>query len=169
MIFAYILALAALGLGIWMAYVLHHFDTTHVIIGLTVVGGALLQPVSGLVHHFRYRRAGHSTASTFFHLWWGRAIITLAIINGGIGLHLAARYQPHTSTGEVVYGVVAAVMWLTWMTVILTSFIKSKGVKEGETRRRISISDEEKQSVDGVNASETGSDYTRNNSVVEGV
>jgi len=167
MYFAYIMALVSMGLGIWMAVILQYFDQTHAIIGFVVIGSMLLQPVTGIVHHLRKKRTGRSNFATWAHVWWGRATIMLAIINGGLGLQLAAPYQPSTKTGEIVYGVVAGVMWLVWMGVILISFLKSRGVDDGETGDHIFTSDGEKQSE--AQMSETGSYPTRNGSVAAGL
>jgi hypothetical protein len=161
MIFAYTFALAALGMGVWLAHLIHAFDRIHSIIGLAVIGAALLQPITGLVHHLRYKRTGSRNPASYLHIWLGRAIITLAIINGALGLQLATPHQPNSKTGEVVYAVVAGVMWLAWMVIILISFIKSRGVKEGET------SDGEKQSLDVAHSTGTGSNSAMDDSVAD--
>jgi hypothetical protein len=44
-------------------------------------------------------------------MWAARAIITLAFINGGLGLDLSDK-----GTGaKAAYGVIAAIIWLAWM------------------------------------------------------
>lgn len=133
MVFAYLMALAALGMGVWMAVTVDELNSAHAIIGIVVIGGVLLQPVTGLVHHLSYKRYGSPNAATYTHLWWGRAIITLAIINGGLGVQLAAPYLANLKTGEIIYGVVAGVMWLIWVAVIAIAFMKSRSGKEDET------------------------------------
>jgi hypothetical protein len=133
MVFTYIIVLASMGMGVWIAVATNQIDTTHSIIGLVVVGSLLVQPVTGLVHHLLFRHRGRPNAATYPHIWWGRAIITLGIINGGLGLQLTE----NTTTGEIVYGVVAGAMWLLWMAVILLAFIKSRGKLEGETGENV--------------------------------
>lgn len=49
------------------------------------------------------------------HVWFGRALITLGIINGGLGLQLS----DNTRAGEIVYGIVAALVAITYVTVVL--------------------------------------------------
>lgn len=56
-------------------------------------------------------------------------MITLGIINGGLGLRLAG----NTQKGEIAYGVVAGVIWLVWMTAAVLGEIRrgrSAPVKE---------------------------------------
>lgn len=56
-------------------------------------------------------------------------MITLGIINGGLGLQLVA----NTTTGEIAYGIVAGFMWLLWMLVIILAFLKSRSTTKGES------------------------------------
>jgi len=134
MLFTYMLVLGGFGMGLWMAIVSQQINTYHPIIGIVVVGCLLLQPVTGLVHHLLYKRRGKPNAATYPHVWWGRAIITLGIINGGFGLQLSS----NTTKGEIAYGVVAGFFWLLWMIVILVAFIKSRRDHESETGEKVS-------------------------------
>lgn len=45
------------------------------------------------------------------HRWLGRFVMTLAIVNGGLGLRLAA----NTKTGMEVYGAVAGVVGVVYI------------------------------------------------------
>lgn len=136
MIFAYCAAIAGLGMGIWVALTVKKLDTYHAIIGIVVVGCLVIQPFTGLIHHLLFKRKGRRNAATYPHVWWGRAIITLAIINGGFGLQLARAYPPLSNSsrkGEIAYGAVAGPVWLTWMGVIAYSHFKRSGKQNGET------------------------------------
>lgn len=44
-------------------------------------------------------------------MWLGRIIITLGIINGGLGFLLA----DNTRSGAIAYGVIAAIVWLAYV------------------------------------------------------
>jgi hypothetical protein len=134
MIFSYILSFAALGTGIYLAYYIQMLDSAHAIIGLIVICGCIIQPVTGLAHHLLYKSVGRPNKATYPHVWWGRAIITLGAINGGIGLQLS-RCTKETGIG---YGVGAGFVWILWMTVILTAFIRSQKKLEGENGEKIS-------------------------------
>ena len=54
--------------------------------------------------------------------------MTLGIINAGLGLMLSG----NTVKGEIAYGVIAGVIWVTWMAVVIGSHLRSKGAV-GET------------------------------------
>ncbi|KAJ8064405.1 hypothetical protein OCU04_006747 [Sclerotinia nivalis] len=122
MVGAYMIVLASLGMGVWLANTRQLLGSAHAIIGLTVAGCLLLQPISGLTHHMLYKRHGGPNIATYPHVWWGRAVITLGIINGGLGLRLAG----NSKEGEVAYGVIAGFMWVLWMAVILLATMKSR-------------------------------------------
>ncbi|KFY48971.1 hypothetical protein V495_00863 [Pseudogymnoascus sp. VKM F-4514 (FW-929)] len=87
------------------------FKNTHTLLGTSVFGLILLQPFLGIFHHFLYRREGKRTLFGLAHCWYGRAIIILAVINGGLGLQLAG----NSRAGEIVYGVVAGVALLVYL------------------------------------------------------
>ncbi len=131
MVFSHILSLGGLGTGIYMAYYIHMLDSAHCIIGLIVICGCILQPVTGLAHHLLYKIVGRPNKATYPHVWWGRAIITLGAINGGTGLHLA-RYTKNTVIG---YGVGAGFVWVLWMGFILMAFIRSRRISRERLER----------------------------------
>lgn len=55
-------------------------------------------------------------------------MVTLGIINGGLGLMLSG----NTVKGEIAYGVIAGVIWVTWAAVAGLSHLRSRGAL-GET------------------------------------
>lgn len=125
------MVLASMGMGLWMAIVSDQVNTYHAIIGLVVVGSLLLQPVTGLIHHRIFKKKHHSSIATFIHVWWGRAVITLGIINGGFGLQLTGNGD--SMKGEIAYGVVAGVVWLIWMIVIVVAYLRKPKVEHEES------------------------------------
>jgi hypothetical protein len=110
-----------------MAVILDELTTYHAIIGLVVTGALLLQPITGLVHHSLFKRHNQKNAATYPHVWWGRAVVTLGIVDGGFGLQLSG----NTRSGEIIYGVLAGFFWVLWMSVIMFSFVRSRGKNEG--------------------------------------
>ncbi|MCJ1277685.1 hypothetical protein MMC21_005499 [Puttea exsequens] len=123
--FAYALAIVGFGLGIYIAVYPESqikAGNGHPIIGIVVIGCLLFQPISGVIHHYIYKKHGKRSFWTPSHVWWGRVIITLGMINGGLGLQLSG----DTIKGEIAYGVIAGFMWLLWVSVIVWSSFKSK-------------------------------------------
>lgn len=129
--FAYLLALAGLGLGVYIAIYPDSQLTAsngHPIIGIIVVATLVFQPIGGLIHHYMYKKYHRRTIWAVTHVWWGRLIVTVGIINGGLGLMLSG----NTIKGEIAYGVIAGVVWLIWMAVAVWGQLRSKGTP-GET------------------------------------
>jgi hypothetical protein len=118
-IFAYLIYTAAFGLGIYFvrSSPINLLDHYHPIIGIVVFVLLFFQPILGLMHHFQFKKYHRRTIWSYGHLWLGRIVITLGIINGGLGLLFATEtgfFSP--STGQIAaYGVVAAIMWLAWV------------------------------------------------------
>jgi hypothetical protein len=91
---------------------------------------ALFQPFFGLIHHGLFKkqllrwRAGVSiqkpgrTVWGRTHVWIGRSLVTLGVINGGFGIRLASKspLQDAATTRKayIGYGVVAGLIWLVY-------------------------------------------------------
>jgi hypothetical protein len=89
----------------------------------------LIQPFLGAIHHWVYVRKKTRTALAPVHVWLGRILILLGMVNGGLGLRLA----DNTHGGKIAYGVVAGVcgtMYLAW--VVYRLKWTRKGSKEVE-------------------------------------
>lgn len=97
---------------------------THTIFGTVLLALFLIQPVLGLFHHTAYKKHQTRTPVSHSHIWFGRIIMALAIINGGLGLKLAA----NTTGGKIAYGVVAGVIALAYVVVVV---LRRKGNGEG--------------------------------------
>jgi hypothetical protein len=70
----------------------------------------LLQPFIGLIHHRRYLSTQKVGKWTYLHVWYGRILILLGMINGGLGLQLA----DNSMGGTIAYGVVAGTVGLSY-------------------------------------------------------
>ncbi|KAK3354930.1 hypothetical protein B0H65DRAFT_29679 [Neurospora tetraspora] len=81
------------------------FNNTHTKLGTAVVFLLLIQPVLGVMHHkyfLKYRERG---VVSYAHIWWGRILLTTAIVNGGLGLKLSNA----NNSAVVAYSIIAAV------------------------------------------------------------
>jgi hypothetical protein len=118
--FAYIVYIVAFGLGVYMVNKIpvNLLDRYHPIIGIVVFVLLFFQPILGFVHHLQFKKHSRRTIWSHGHLWLGRIVITLGMINGGLGLLLASdapvSFRP--TRGQIIaYGVVAGIMWLLWV------------------------------------------------------
>ncbi|KAM0286945.1 hypothetical protein ACHAQH_000629 [Verticillium albo-atrum] len=117
---AFLLMWAGFGLGV--VYGNDHgylFKQTHTILGTVVCGLLVVQPFLGMIHHAHYKKHQMRGAVSHSHIWFGRIVLLLGIINGGLGMQLAS-----SSTAWVVaYSVVAAVMAVLY---VLAIWVKSR-------------------------------------------
>jgi hypothetical protein len=130
-IFAYLIYIAAFGIGVYMATQMNLLNTHHPIIGIVVMIAIFFQPILGFMHHALFKKYNHRTLWSYAHIWVGRIAVTLGIINGGLGLRLADSMRMSSRSGIIAYGVIAGFMWLAW---VAASFI-------GERRRKTAIRD----------------------------
>ena len=129
---SYLVYLVAFGMGVWMASQLGYVSSSsvtlvfalidnsqltkyHPIIGILLFVLLFLQPIFGIFHHSGYNKYHRRTLWSYGHLWNGRIVITLGMINGGLGLMLAN----NTKIGVIAYGVIAAVVWLIYVAAII--------------------------------------------------
>lgn len=92
-----------------------------------------MQPFLGIVHHLLYRREGKGTLFGLLHCWYGRAIIILAVVNGGLGLKMAG----NSRGGEIAWGVIAGAMLLVYLGASAYS------LKGNKTQKKTKDKDEE--------------------------
>jgi hypothetical protein len=87
----------------------------HPILGIILFAFCLIQPVLGHLHHLNYKRTGGRTAVSHGHIWLGRILITLGMINGGLGFKLAG----NTKSGPIIYVIVAIIFYLAYIVSIV--------------------------------------------------
>lgn len=90
-------------------------NNAHTILGTVVVALLLFQPLFGFLHHRRFVAKQKRGKLTLFHVWYGRILILLGILNGGFGLKLAA----NSTGGNIAYGVVAGIIGATYGAVMV--------------------------------------------------
>ncbi|KAF2247128.1 hypothetical protein BU26DRAFT_342374 [Trematosphaeria pertusa] len=118
-LFAYVVYIAAFGIGVWFVknIPVSLLDHYHPVIGIVVFCLLFFQPILGLMHHYQFKKYSRRTLWSYGHLWLGRIVITLGMINGGLGMLLATDtgYFVPSRGQKIAYGVVAGIMWLLWM------------------------------------------------------
>lgn len=145
---AYIVYFVAAGMGVWIVRQasgrVDLFSDPHPIIGLAVLAVALFQPLWGIIHHKKFKKglaawkAGQSaqkpgrTGFGRLHLWIGRILITIAMVNGGLGFRLASQSPyPPAKSAKIAYAVVAVFMWLLYITVVFVFEIRKAAGRRG--------------------------------------
>ncbi|POR33242.1 Uncharacterized protein TPAR_06578, partial [Tolypocladium paradoxum] len=88
------------------------FGGTHTQLGVIVCALLGLQPVFGWLHHMYYVKHRGRGIISHIHIWYGRALIIIGIINGGLGLRLAGTPQPFF-TAYVVVAVLSTLMYVS--------------------------------------------------------
>lgn len=118
--FALLMLVAGMGVGIYLGVVTYTIGTYHPIIGFIVVEGSLLfQPLMGLYSHLYNLRTGHKSVVAYIHRWFGRIMVILGIINGGLGFLLAGIGSRGCPVGAAVaYSVVAGVIVIAYLGII---------------------------------------------------
>ncbi|KAK7703709.1 hypothetical protein SLS57_010816 [Botryosphaeria dothidea] len=109
-VFAYAMFTAAVGLGIYIGQG-EYIESYHGVIGLLVFSLLFFMPIFGWLHHKLFKKYGHRTFWSYIHIWLGRCLITLGIINGGLGLKLAGS----PTDWVIAYSVVAGIIWLVYI------------------------------------------------------
>ena len=76
-------------------------DEGHQIIGIVVVAALFLQGALGYVHHRNYKKLGRRTWVSHAHLWTGRVLIVIGMLNAVLGFLLTANTAAAAAVGVV--------------------------------------------------------------------
>ncbi|RYP52189.1 hypothetical protein DL768_002631 [Monosporascus sp. mg162] len=102
--------------------------STHTNFGTVLVCLMTLQPIGGYMHHRHYLQHKRRGAISYAHIWYGRALMIMGVVNGGLGIRWAADGEIRGSPLMIAYSVVAA-----GMAVI---YLGAKGFGVARRRRR---------------------------------
>jgi len=97
-----------------------------------------------------FRRSERRTIWCIAHVWFGRALIILGVINGGLGFQLS----DNTVKGEIAYGVIAGVFFLFYVAVVVVSDMRARGKNLGETGEKFSGNEHVDQSPQNGNSTD---------------
>merc|ERR1712036_205833 len=114
-IFAYLFYTVAFGLGIYMANDMERIDEYHPVIGIIVFVMIFFMPILGQLHHRNFKKYQRRTGVSYAHVWTGRLIIPLGIINGGLGF----KFADNTNYGHIVYAVVVGIFGITYIVAVV--------------------------------------------------
>ena len=128
-IVAYTILFAAMGLGIHMGITGQLFHNKHPYVGMAIMIILFSQAVDGLLHHAQFKKYQRRTFLTYLHMWTGRVVIVLGMIQGGLGMQLAGV----TSPGKIVpYSIVAGLSATAYVTAIIFDRRKARQVRRLE-------------------------------------
>ena len=96
------------------------------------MSGMLVQPWLGYWHHRRYRVLRKQTVWTHTHVWLGRVLLVLGIVNGGIGFSFAKGTVAYSQIGMIVYAVFASVAGLTVVALVVYTLVIERREKSNE-------------------------------------
>ena len=103
-----VFAVAASTFGLAVAIVLSIMDPEykgldegHQIIGIVVVVALFLQAALGYVHHANYKKYEGRTWASHAHLWTGRVVIVVGMLNAVLGFVLAGNTLAAAAVGVV--------------------------------------------------------------------
>ncbi|SPN96842.1 related to cellobiose dehydrogenase [Cephalotrichum gorgonifer] len=99
------------------------FKDGHTIFGTVVVSAMVLQPILGSLHHHYFKKNGTRSPVSYAHIWYGRVLMLLGIVNGGVGLRAAG--SPQTFT--IVYAVIAAMSGVAYVACALVAGMRKGG------------------------------------------
>lgn len=104
---AFLAMWAGFGLGYYFANSEGTFFTnTHTRMGTIVVALLGIQPILGWIHHSSYKRYQRRTFISHVHIWYGRILMALGVVNGGLGMQLASTDTKYRIAYAVVSGVI---------------------------------------------------------------
>ncbi|KAF4545850.1 Integral membrane protein [Lasiodiplodia theobromae] len=110
--FAFLMFIIAFGMGIYLTKD-NYASETHPTIGKVVLVMLFIQFILGHLHHRFFKKNTRRGYWSHGHLWLGRIVITLGIVNGGLGLELADQGKG----AYIAYGVVAGIVWFLYVAV----------------------------------------------------
>jgi hypothetical protein len=85
------------------------------VIGIIVFMMIFFMPILGQLHHRNFKKYQRRTGVSYAHIWTGRLIIPLGMINGGLGF----KFADNTVYGPIVYGIVAGIFFCVYVVAVV--------------------------------------------------
>ncbi|KAJ4423167.1 hypothetical protein N0V82_002161 [Gnomoniopsis sp. IMI 355080] len=98
----------------------------HPIIGIVILALLLIQPVLGWLHHRQFKIYKRRTTVSYLHLFNGRLLIIMGIVNGALGL----RVSRASDMVKLAYTIVAGVLGGAWLVITLFSEVRRSRGKD---------------------------------------
>ncbi|KAH7068898.1 integral membrane protein [Paraphoma chrysanthemicola] len=105
---------AGFGMGRWLSGKAKHNNEPHIILGTIIFILFLLMPIAGFLHHKHFAAKGARDYKRHIHVWGGRVLLILGLVNGFTGLKLAKAKGGLYAAYGVVAGVFVAAYIGIW-------------------------------------------------------
>lgn len=107
---------------------MQYSNESHVILGTVVVVLFVLMPIIGWWHHRQFITTGTKDFKIAMHIWGGRLLLLLGVINGITGLQLSKE----KSSAYIAYGTIAGVFAVIYVGIAYLKNRKVENVVETE-------------------------------------
>lgn len=108
-----------------------------------------LQPISELLNHCLFDRYPRIRYVGHVHVWLGRLLLTVGIVNGGLGFHFADSIPGPRwpQWPKIAYGILATLIWIVYVAIIIVwskfNMVEAPAeVRDEEAEPRAAASDE---------------------------
>jgi hypothetical protein len=108
------------------------FIPTHNKLGTVAVALMGIQPILGWLHHQYYLKHTQRGLISHAHIWYGRALMLMGIVNGGLGIELAEGGTDIT----VAYCVLAAVFVIVYVASIVIRSMRKPTIRSSSSSER---------------------------------
>ncbi|KAG6007849.1 hypothetical protein E4U21_005437 [Claviceps maximensis] len=110
-----LLAFLAMWAGFGVGYIVAtnngvFLKDSHTQLGFAVCVMMVLQPILGWLHHQHFVKTQTRGIFSYFHIWFGRILMILGIVNGGLGLQATNQ----SSAFIIAYAVLAGAVAITY-------------------------------------------------------
>lgn len=154
--FSYLIYILAAGMGIYLVNEFSYgeysmWSDPHTRVGVGILALAFLMPFLGYIHHSIYKRRAAQlkeggprpgrTAPGYLHLWLGRFLIFVGMINGGLGIRLASNspFAGNTKTKVIAYGIGAGIMFLLYVIFVIMGEIRRRRERRAQVPNRRAV------------------------------
>ena len=88
------------------------YNEFHEWFGTFIVVGFCAQPIIGVIHHRHFVKTQKKGWANKIHVWLGRALLVLGIINGGLGFQLAQNTSTSQNVIYVIFVMLIALLYV---------------------------------------------------------
>ncbi|KAI5456672.1 hypothetical protein BGZ63DRAFT_417644 [Mariannaea sp. PMI_226] len=143
-----IVAFIGTWVGFGVGYVLAKDDSqwwnnTHVKMGTIVCVLLIIQPILGWLHHLHFLKYRQRGLISHAHIWYGRVLMAIGIVNGGLGLQLAS--APNSL--NIAYAIVSVIISLVYIAGAIVGAVRRK--RNSPKQRLISSETEQEEDTEG--------------------